>query len=115
MRALQGRAMPGSVVIQRYTFASDGQGGFNETWANVGTVDGRIYPQRVQGLEQEGGGQLISETRWWATFPTGTDVIAQDRLSYQSRTWEVVRVNNDEMWQTAVRCELVAHNEESRV
>lgn len=115
MRALQGRAMPGSVVIQRYTFASDGQGGQNETWSNVGTVTGRIYPERAQGLEAAGGGQILSETRWFATMPTGTDVVAQDRLSYNSRTWEVIRVNNDEMWQTALRCEVVAHNEESRV
>lgn len=106
--------MPGGVVIQRYTFTSDGQGGFYETWNNVGTVAGRIYPQRTQGLEAAGGGQLISEARWWATFPNGTDVVAQDRLSYNSRTWEVVRVNNDEMWQTALRCELVTHNEEAR-
>lgn len=114
MRATQERAMPGTVVIQRYTLTSDGQAGFYETWNNVGTVIGRIYPQRVQGLESEGGGQLISETRWNATLPAGTDVLAQDRLSYQSRTWEVVRVNNDEMWLTAVRAELIAHNEENR-
>lgn len=106
--------MPGSVVIQRYTFTPDGQGGQYEAWNNVGTALMRIYPQRVQGLEAEGGGQIISETRWWASGTVGTDVIPQDRLSYNSRTWEVVRTNNDEMWQTAVRCELVAHNEENR-
>lgn len=114
MRAIQERALPGTVVIQRYTFTADGQGGFNETWSNVGTVDGRIYPQRTQGLEVQGGGQLISETRWFATLPQGTDVYPQDRLSYEARTWEIVRVNNDESWLTCVRAEVVAHNEEMR-
>lgn len=114
MRDLQERALPGTVVIQRYTLTSDGQGGFYEAWNAVGTATMRIYPQRVMGLEREGGGQILSETRWWGTGPVGTDVLAQDRLSYQSRTWEVVRVNNDQMWSTAVRCELVAHNEEAR-
>lgn len=115
MQATQQEAMPGTVVIQRYTFTGDGQGGFYEAWHGAGTVIGRVYPMRVQGLESEGGGQLISETRWFATLPNGTEVHPQDRLSYQSRTWEVVRVNNDEMYITALRCEVVAHNEESRV
>lgn len=115
MRDIQEQALPGSVVVQRKTYASDGMGGFSETWAAVGTVDGRIYPQRERGMaEGVAGAQVLSMTRWWATLPVGTDVLARDRLLYQSRTWEVVRVNNDEMWQTAVRCELEAYNEEQR-
>ena len=114
MKALQQRAMPGTVVIERYTSAADGMGGYTQTWAAVGTVVGRIYPQRTQGNENPGGGQIISNTDWFATLPAGTDVTANDRLLYQARTWEVVRVNNDQMWQTAVRCELLAHNEERR-
>lgn len=115
MRDVQERAMPGSVVIERHTLASDGRGGYSETWAAVGTVTGRIYPMVRRGMsETVGGGQVISETSWFATLPVGTDVDARDRLVVGSRSWEVMRVNNDEMWQTAVRCELQAHNEERR-
>lgn len=115
LRATQELALPGSVVVQRKTYASDGMGGFSETWAVLGTVDGRIYPQRDRGAgELVAGGQVLSVTRWWATLPVGTNVSARDRLLYQSRTWEVIRVNNDQMWQTAVRCELEAYNEEQR-
>jgi hypothetical protein len=61
-----------------------------------------------------GGGQVHSHTQWWATFPVGTQVEASDRLVYSGRSWEVISVNNDAMWQSAVRCELLAHNEELR-
>lgn len=115
MRSTQARAMPGSVVIERYTLTGDGRGGYTETWAAVATVDGRVYPMVRRGqAEIVAGGAVISDTSWFATVPVGTDVQARDRILYESRTWEVLRVNNDEMWQTAVRCELQAHNEERR-
>lgn len=116
MQDTQAEAMPGTVVIQRYVGAPDGMGGAVETWAAVGTVIGRIYPELRRGMaESVGGAQIISAMEWFGTLPVGTDVIAQDRLFYSSRTWEVKRVNNDEMWQTCVRCELESFNEEDRV
>ncbi len=116
MQETQDEALPGTVVIQRYALTSDGMGGQYETWAAAGTAIGRIYivPSRAQN-EPIGGAQVHSHARWVGTFPIGTDVVAQDRLAYNGRTWEVTSTNNDQMWQTAVRCELESHNEESRV
>lgn len=114
MRGLQNQAMPGTVVIERYTLTSDGAGGYTETWTAAGTVTGRIYPRRMQGEERITGGQVVSETDWFATLPVGTVIDARDRLLYDNRTWEVVRVNNSEMYITAIRCELQSHNEERR-
>ena len=116
MRDAQERAMPGSVVIERYALTSDGMGGYSEAWTAAGTVTGRIYPvQRRGAMESVRGAQVTSETVWFATLPVGTVVDARDRLVYESRSWEIATVNNDEMWQTAVRCELKAHNEERRL
>ena len=116
MADVQEQAMPGTVVIERYTRSSDGQGGVYETWAAVGTAVGRIYPRERMGMgEQVTGAQVMSVSDWWGTLPSGTDVTAKDRLYYSGRTWEVVRVNNDEDWQTAVRCECRAMNEERRI
>lgn len=115
MQATQEQALPGAVVIERYTNASDGMGGQMQTWAAVGTVNMRIYPRTVRGQgETVAGAQVLSVTEWWATAPAGTDVTAKDRLLYSGRTWEVIRANNDEMYQTAVRCELESMNEERR-
>lgn len=116
MRTTQEQAMPGSVVIERYTLTNDGMGGHSETWPAVGTVIGRVYPMVRRGADETiAGAQVISETLWFATVPVGTVIDARDRVVYEGRSWEVVRVNNDEMWQTAVRCELKAYNEERRI
>lgn len=115
MRDTQEMALPGTVVIERVTLTVDGMGGFYEAWAAVGTAIGRIYPRtQTKAGETVEGAQLLSMTTWYGTLPVGTDVTAKDRLLYSGRTWEVIRVNNDEMWKTVVRCELESHNEERR-
>lgn len=116
MRATQEQALPGTVVIERYTLTPNGMGGHIEAWAAVGTAIGRIYPRTTRGRgEIVLGAQVQSETEWYATFPVGTDVRETDRLLYDSRTWEVVRTNNSEMYSTAVRCDLEALNQERRI
>jgi head-tail adaptor len=117
MRAVQMAALPGSAVIERASLASDGMGGFDEVWAAVGTVAARLYPQNVRALPENavGGAAVISETRWFVTLPVGSTVTATDRLLIGGRSWEVLAVNNSEMWQTAVRCEVQAFGEERRV
>lgn len=115
MQDTQEQALPGTVVIERNTLVDDGMGGRIETWAAVGTVIGRIYPMVRRGMaEAVGGAQVQSSTQWFATLPVDTVIYAQDRLFYGDSTWEVLRVNNDEMWKTAVRAELEKSNEERR-
>lgn len=116
MRAVQVQALPSTAVIHRYTLTSDGMGGFDATWAAVGTVAARLYPQNVRSMAEStaGGNQVISETRWFVTLPYGTGVTAADRLKIGNRTWEIYQVNNTESWQTAVRCEVYALGEEDR-
>lgn len=117
MQATQEEALPGTVVIERVTLVADGMGGQTEAWAGVGTVIGRIYLDKARGSRNEaiGGAQMQSTTQWVATLPIGTIIYAQDRLFYGDSTWEVQRVNNDQVWITAVRCELEKSNEERRV
>lgn len=115
MRDTQEEALPGTVVIERYALTSDGQGGKHEAWTAAGTVEGRIsYKERRGQGETVGGAQLLSETHWVATLPTGTVVYAQDRLFKDGVTWEVQQVNNGQDYKTAVRCELQKTNEERR-
>lgn len=116
MQATQEQAMPGTVYVLAMGTATNGMGGYSETWGTVGTVTGRVYPMVRRGQpEMMAAGQVVSETSWFATLPVGTTVTGKNRIEYNGRTWEVVRVNNNEMYQTAVRCELMAHNEERRV
>lgn len=116
LRAVQVLALPDTVVIHRYTLASDGMGNYDQAWAAVGTVAARLYPQsvRTMGETTAGGAQVMSETRWFVTLPYGTTISAADRLRIGGRTWEIYQVNNTESWQTAVRCEVYALGEEDR-
>ena len=114
MREAQNMILPGTAIIQRHTLTPDGMGGFTESWSNVGTVAARLYPVNSRAFaEGDNGAQLVSQTRWFVTMPVGTSVTAADRLSISSRTFQITQVNNSEMWQTAVRCEVSAANEEN--
>lgn len=115
MRETQTDALPGTAVIQGTVSTSDGQGGYYEGWSALGTVPARLYPvNRRAYAEGIGGAQLISETTWHITMPWDTVVDARNRVLMEGRTWEIVSVNNDENWRTAIRCEVKSFNEESR-
>lgn len=115
MRTEQDRAQPGTAIIYRRADVADNMGGYDESWSAVGTVTARLYPQKLEEREMVAGQQIISKSRWFVTMPNGTSVLAQDRIEMDSRTFEVTFVNNDEGYKTAVRAEVVAHNEEQRL
>lgn len=115
MRTVQERALPGTVIIQRRTDVRGVMGGFTESWAAIGTVDGRLAFQNSASQSEPATGERPSSmSMWFVTMPVGTDVTAEDRLSVGGRTFEVLRVNNDQDWKTAVRCECISINEEAR-
>lgn len=115
MRQTQTDALPGTAIIQAYTYVGDGQGGSYEAYAGIGTVAARLYPQTTRSFsESVSGGQIISLTSWFITMPWDTVVDSRNRISMEGRTWEVASVNNDENWRTAIRCEVSSKNEESR-
>ena len=114
MQVVQNRAQPGTAIVERKALTADGMGGYTESWAAVGTVTARIYPQQRSNAEPVTGGQPIAITRWWFSAPVGTDVKPADRISASERTYEIESTNNDESWQTATRASLIAYNEEDR-
>lgn len=116
MRETQAEALPSTAIIQGTVNMADGQGGFYEGWASVGTVPARLYPQSSRTYDESatGGAQLISRTRWFVTMPWNAVVDARNRIFMEGRTWEIQSVNNDENWRTAIRCEVSANNEENR-
>ena len=104
MRSEQSGTLPDTVVIWRYTTASDGMGGQTETWASAGTVNGRLSPAGRAGAETIIAERLTAAEPWVITVPTGTSVKERDRLGVGSRTFEVEFVNEHAAWETALRC-----------
>lgn len=116
MQTVEESVMSSSAVIVRFGTASDGMGGFTETWAAVGTVDCDLWPINRNVREQPtDGGQIISRADWYITMPFDADVTAKDRVTIDSRTFEILFVPNDESWATAKRVEAISYNEELRV
>ena len=104
MRSEQNDTMPDTVVIRRYTTASDGMGGLVETWAAVGTVTGRVSPAGRAGAEGIIAERLTASEPYVITIPTGTTVYERDRFVIGTRTFEIEYVNAHAAWETALRC-----------
>lgn len=102
MRSVQVEAMAGTCVITRRTLASDGMGGFTETWAAAGTVTGRVWPAQESGAERLIADRITEADAWIITVPQGTDVVAKDRITESGRTFEVVSAIAH-TWETARR------------
>lgn len=119
MRDLQGRIRPDSGTIYRFTegtATADGMGGFSDTeanWLSVGTSSLRVRPMDLRGRgELVTGGQVTALGRWDITLDDDAVVTPKDRIKTGDRVYEIVRINNDESWLTAVRVEAITYNEE---
>lgn len=69
-----------TVTISRKARASDGQGGWSETWEEQAAVPGRIRP--IGPAERTVGEQREVEVTHVAYFALGVDVQRDDRLVY---------------------------------
>jgi len=108
MRTTADLALPDTVVISRRTVASDGAGGWSETWATAATVAGRLMPKyQISGSEGQQAGQIQAVAQWVATLPAGTDLRAGDRVTVAGRTFEVQAVLSAGVaWRISVRADL---------
>ena len=104
MRSEQNGTMPDTVVVWRWTSASDGMGGEVETYAAVGTVTGRLGRVGNMGEESVIADRLTAADPWVITVPQTTTVYERDRLVVGSRTFEVEMVAEHAAWETARQC-----------
>lgn len=108
MRTTADLALPDTVVISRRTTASDGAGGWTETWATSATVAGRLMPKyQISGTEGQAAGQVQAEATWALTLPAGTDLRAGDRVVVAGRTFEVqALLSAGVAWRISVRADV---------
>lgn len=115
MRVVEEEAMTSTGYILAFGTASNGMGGFTETWGTVGTVACDIWMRPLRSDEITAGGQPISRTGWYITVPHDTTITAKDRFESGGRTFEITQVPNTTSLRTAKRIEAIAHNEERRL
>ncbi|MCU1327432.1 MAG: head-tail adaptor protein [Bryobacterales bacterium] len=83
------------VTLQSLTLASDGQGGFDETWDTVADLWAEIKP--MNGWERMQGMQLETPVTHKVTIRYRNDITAKDRLLFGSRVLQIKELlNRDE-------------------
>lgn len=80
------------VAIQSRSLASDGQGGFTETWATDATVWAYVRPYR--GRERPQAGQTQTPVTHKITTRYRAGVTTKQRLLLDSRAFDVEEVIN---------------------
>lgn len=89
MRTTAALALPDTATISRVARASDGAGGWTETWSTVasGVACRLMFTQNLG--EGPAAGTQQAASGWALTLPLGTDIRAADRVVVASRTFEV--------------------------
>lgn len=98
MQATQLLTLTDACTIQHRTLASDGAGGWTDTWTDTTTVC-RVAP--VGANEAILAGQQRIVANWKITLPANTVVHDEDRIAVGSRAFEVVGVRGPETRETA--------------
>ena len=93
--------LAGTAVIHTATRASDGQGGQSWTYAASGTVDARLSP--LQGDEVQLAERIAEVNAQILTVPQATSIDADDRVVYDSVTYEVKHVATRVPWELSRR------------
>jgi len=106
MRSDVEQLMPDKCNILSVVRASDGMGGFTETWGTV-TANARCRLDKVRGVEKVTGGALSPYSRWMLTLPYDATVTAANRIEHGGNTYAVVDPSDeDKSWRVSVRCEV---------
>ena len=98
--------LPGTAVVHAATKTADAQGGYEWVYAASSTVDARLAPD---GPASEEGlaGRLAEVQQYTLTVPNTTTLDEDDRVVYNSETYEVVAVLNHVPWDLDRRVRVV--------
>lgn len=80
------------IVIQKKTLTTDGMGGSTESWATHATVRAAIWP--VSATERVANQQIEHEITHKIRIRYLSTVVPSMRISFDSRTFEIVSVVN---------------------
>lgn len=105
MRADVAQMLPDSCVLQAASRASDGAGGWTETWAGVtgGTVACRVDPLSARAANEiEIGRETITELLR-LTVPYDAPLDEAERVEIGGAAWEIVSRDAKHSWRVSRR------------
>ena len=98
--------LPDTCTIQYVTQTADTMGGWSESWTDRGTaIDCRLAPLSLDGERIEGE-QITAMSRWVLTLHHDQTVEVDDRVTHDSKTYQVVGIRDRHSNQSATRAEL---------
>src|SRR5688500_8030887 len=92
MRTTAAEALPGTAVIQGYSYTSDGGGAGDYTWTASGTVDCRLAPMRAG--EREIADRISADADYIVTLPATATVTTNSRLLIAGGTFNVAAIRD---------------------
>lgn len=96
MRSDLGTHLAGTAIIHTATKVADAQGGYVWTYAAASTVDARLAPhERDEGDEEILAERLAERQPYTLTVPDTASIDEDDRIVYNSITYEVVSARAD--------------------
>lgn len=101
-RSAQEAAMPDTLNVVSYTLTSDNMGGFTAA-SSAESAAGRIGSTSSQSAERVLAEKLGVDKPYFVTVPYGTAITEKNRITFESRTFEVLSVSSTS-YGTATRC-----------
>lgn len=110
LRAVAATALPDAAQVQRLAQASDGAGGFTDTYATASTAACRVSRSGLRPDERIIAERVLNRTAFVVYLPHDADVRESDRLvvtpvdpAMSVQTYEVVGVLAPTSWMVNVR------------
>jgi head-tail adaptor len=110
MRGQVARTLPGTAIIQSVVNASDGMGGWSETWTAVtgGTVSCRIDPLSASMSASNNmlAGAEGFKLAYQLTVPYNAPLSVGNRVNVGGTVYEVRELANTHSWNVSIRAML---------
>ena len=108
MRGAIEQLFPDTCYILSATSASDGQGGYTETWGTAGTSICRIDAAASKGgfigqFDTITAGAIQESTKWMVSLPHDTTVTLNNRVKINTYEYNIVAADLGKSWNGEVR------------
>lgn len=100
-----------TLIIQRKTITSDGQGGWLEVWSENVLTSGRVSKRSPAGNDSILADRGLAKNYYSVYVPSGTDVKREDRVVCGLITMRVLSVSNPS--QSNHHLELIAEEQQA--
>lgn len=90
--------LPSTCTIKVRSTSPDGQGGVTESWSDTDSVPCRLDPMNVAAKSSASGDKFTVHDVWTLYVHWDRSIAAGNRVVFDSDTYEVLSVHDDNDW-----------------